>query len=284
VLDQKAQRVLQDFKEAHAEADACVEACTKLQADLEQHVSDVSRRELTMAGQEWELHENEEESACKLQRENNELQALVNDLSTCDATVEAEEEYIRKTHEDLFTHELTIISQEGTLECHAIELASKEKELAAREKWLADAWLQELATTRKTMEELRAAQAVEAQKVWDFLGQTEMTLVPLSFSPMRSGDLTQEVSNMLPVLESAGAKMLKLEEVVDDQLEVEGHVLALKVAKHVLMCFGARTLSSPGTASRRPPRSWMHGSSACQKTRRASVPTFVSTRTSGASM
>jgi hypothetical protein len=36
-------------------ADARVKAYTKLQADLERRVSDVSRWELVVAGQEWEL-------------------------------------------------------------------------------------------------------------------------------------------------------------------------------------------------------------------------------------
>jgi hypothetical protein len=41
--------------------------------------------------------------------------------------MEAEGERLRKTREDLFTLELTITSQEGTLERPAIELASKER-------------------------------------------------------------------------------------------------------------------------------------------------------------
>jgi hypothetical protein len=45
------------------------------------------------------------------------------------------------------------------------------------------------------------------------------------------------VSNVLQVLESAGAKMLRLEDVVSDQLEAEGRVLAEKVAEHMLTCF-----------------------------------------------
>jgi hypothetical protein len=44
-------------------------------------------------------------------------------------------------------------------------------------------------------------------------------LVPLGFSPLRSGDLVQEVSMALPLLDSIGAKMLKLEEVIYRQLE-----------------------------------------------------------------
>jgi hypothetical protein len=78
----------------------------------------------------------------------------------------------------------------------------------------------------KRREELQAVQVAEAQKVWDFLGQTETTLEPV-----------QEVSTVLPLLDSAGAKMLKLEEVVYDQLEAKGRVLAEKVVEHVLTCF-----------------------------------------------
>jgi hypothetical protein len=61
--------------------------------------------------------------------------------------------------------------------------------------------------------------------------------VPLSFSPLRIGELVQEVSTMIPLLDSAEAKMLMLEEVICDQLEAEGHVLAEKVVEHVLTCF-----------------------------------------------
>jgi hypothetical protein len=87
------------------------------------------------------------------------------------------------------------------------------------------------------MEELQASWAGEAQKVWDFLGQTEAALVPLRFSPLYTGDPVEEVSAALPLLDSAGAKMLKLEEVVDGQLEAESHALAEAAAEYVLTCF-----------------------------------------------
>jgi hypothetical protein len=47
----------------------------------------------------------------------------------------------------------------------------------------------------------------------------------------------EEVSATLPLLNSMGAKMLQLEEVVGGQLEAEGRALAEVVAEHVLMCF-----------------------------------------------
>jgi hypothetical protein len=60
--------------------------------------------------------------------------------------------------------------------------------------------LQDLATTRRRLEELRAARAGEAQKVWDFLGQTEAALVPLGFSSLRTGDPMEEVSIVIHFL------------------------------------------------------------------------------------
>jgi hypothetical protein len=47
----------------------------------------------------------------------------------------------------------------------------------------------------------------------------------------------EEVSAALPLLDSVGAKMLKLEEIIGGQLEVEGRALAKAVAEYVLTCF-----------------------------------------------
>jgi hypothetical protein len=74
-------------------------------------------------------------------------------------------------------------------------------------------------------------------RVWDFLGQTETALMPLGFSLLRSRLLVQEVDAMLPLLESARAKMSPLEEVVGGRLEEEGRALAEVVAEYVLLCF-----------------------------------------------
>jgi hypothetical protein len=86
------------------------------------------------------------------------------------------------------------------------------------------------------LEELQVARAGKAQRVWDFLGQTEAVLVPLYFSPLHTEDPVEEVSTTLPLLDSARAKMLKLEEVIGGQLEEEG----CAVAEHVLKCFQSR--------------------------------------------
>jgi hypothetical protein len=64
-----------------------------------------------------------------------------------------------------------------------------------------------------------------------------MALVPLGFNPVRSGEPAQEVSNVLLVLDSVGAKILTLEEVISEQLEAEGRILVEKVVENVLTCF-----------------------------------------------
>jgi hypothetical protein len=47
----------------------------------------------------------------------------------------------------------------------------------------------------------------------------------------------EEVTAALPLLDSTGAKMMKLEEVIDGQLAVEGLILVKAVVEYVLTCF-----------------------------------------------
>jgi hypothetical protein len=61
--------------------------------------------------------------------------------------------------------------------------------------------------------------------------------VPFGFSPLRSRVPMQEVSAELLLLNSTGAKMSELKDVVASQLEAEGHILAEAVVEHVLLCF-----------------------------------------------
>jgi hypothetical protein len=100
--------------------------------------------------------------------------------------------------------------------------------------------LQELATARSKLEELQAARAGEAQKVWDFQGQTEAALVPLGFNPIHARDPVDEVTAVLPLFDSTGAKMLKLEVVGGGPLEAEGRALTKVVVEYVLTCFQSR--------------------------------------------
>jgi hypothetical protein len=166
-----------------------------------------------------------------------ELSSREADLNAHESTLEEEQRRMGELRMSLLTRELNVDLQANNLASSRKELEDREQELADHEKWLAEKQLEELAATSKRLDELQVVQVAKAQKILDFLGQTKTALVPLSFSLLCSGELVQDVSTALPLLDSTGAKMLKLEEVVCDQLEVEGHVLVEQVVEHVLMSF-----------------------------------------------
>jgi hypothetical protein len=68
--------------------------------------------------------------------------------------------------------------------------------------------------------------------------------VPLGFNPLCFRDSVWKVGAMLPLLDSIGAKMLKLQEVISEQLESKGRALAEMVVEHVLTCFRSRDLQA----------------------------------------
>jgi hypothetical protein len=109
----------------------------------------------------------------------------------------------------IMAHELTANVREGTLDTRAVELADMDMRQVERQ-------MQELAATQK------------------------ISLVPLGFSPLRSGLPTQEVDAMPLILDFTGVKMSQLKDVDGGQLEAEGRILAEVVSEHVLMCFCSR--------------------------------------------
>jgi hypothetical protein len=129
----------------------------------------------------------------------------------------------------VLAHELAADTRQCALETRAMEVVHRERLLAEQQ-------MQELAAAQKRLEDLQAIRVGEAQRVWDFLGQAESALVPFGFSPLWSGIPAQEVSAELPLLDSAGTKMLELEDIIANCLEVEGRILAEAVVEHVLLC------------------------------------------------
>jgi hypothetical protein len=224
---------MEKAKELFAMAEARGEANIKAREDLNKKAIAIAYREQVVAEREQELQEKDEEVTNMLERRHNELSSHETDLDTHETTLEVD----RRSLGDLRAE---VLARKLTADLKANHLAFREKELADRDKQLAMTQPQELVSARKRVEELQAARANKAQKVWDFLGQTEIALVPLGFSPLYSWESVQEVSTTLPLLDSAGAKMLKLEEVICDQLEAEGRVPAEKVPEHMLTCFRSR--------------------------------------------
>jgi hypothetical protein len=97
--------------------------------------------------------------------------------------------------------------------------------------------MQELAVARKGLEDLQAAHAGDAQRVWSFLGQADAVLAAFSFSPVQTSGAAPEDGIAVPLLDSTAAKISHLEDAVSSLIEEEGRALAQAVAEHVLMCF-----------------------------------------------
>jgi hypothetical protein len=138
---------------------------------------------------EWEqeLQEKEEEVTGTLEHGCRELSPREAGLNAREATLEEEQWRMGELRVSLLAHKLDADLQANNLVSRPKELEDRERELADKEKWLAKKQLRELAATSKRLEELLAVWVTEAQKVWDFLGQTETVLVPLGFSPLCSG-------------------------------------------------------------------------------------------------
>jgi hypothetical protein len=78
----------------------------------------------------------------------------------------------------LLARELDVDLQANNLASRRKELEDRERELANKEKQLAKKQLQELAATRKSLEELQAVWVVEALQVWDFLAKMRLPWCP----------------------------------------------------------------------------------------------------------
>jgi hypothetical protein len=119
-------------------------------------------------------------------------------------------------------------------------LRDQEARLAARERQLAERQMQELTVARKGLEDLQAARAGDAQRVWSFLGQADAVLASFVFSLVRTDGAAPEVGVAVPLLDSAAAKISHLEDAIGSRIEEEGRALAQAVAEHVLICFRSR--------------------------------------------
>jgi hypothetical protein len=100
--------------------------------------------------------------------------------------------------------------------------------------------MQELAVSRKGLEDLQAARAGDAQRVWSFLGQADAVLASFGFSPVRTSGAAPEGGVAVPLLDSAATKISQLEDAIGSRIEEEGRALAQAVAEHMLMCFRSR--------------------------------------------
>jgi hypothetical protein len=182
---------------------------------------------------ERQLLEREELDEITLRRE---LEAL----GTRESCLDWREAELDREREGLKDARVQILARELDADAREAGLRDQEARLAARERQLAERQMQGLSVTRKGVEDLQASRASDAQRVWSFLGQADAVLASFSFSPVHTGDAAPEGDVVVPLLDSAGAKISQLEDAVGSRIEKEGRALAQAVAEHVLMCFHNR--------------------------------------------
>jgi hypothetical protein len=91
-----------------------------------------------------------------------ELSSCKAGLNVREATLEVEQQHMGELHASLLTYELDGDLQASNLASRWNELVDTERELVDKEKRLAEKQLQELAVTRKRLEELQSVRVAEA--------------------------------------------------------------------------------------------------------------------------
>jgi DNA repair exonuclease SbcCD ATPase subunit len=217
----------------YASAEAHAAIVIKQEEDLAARTRHVNQRAREVEELERRLLEREELDGITLHRELEALGTHESGLERREAELDREREALKDAHVQILARKLDVDAREAGLR-------DQEARLAARERQLAEWQMQELPVARKGLEDLQAARAVDAQRVWSFLGQADAVLASFGFSPIRTGGVAPEDGVAVPLLDSAVGKISHLEDAVDSRIEEEGRALAQAVAEHMLMCFRSR--------------------------------------------
>jgi hypothetical protein len=226
--DADSRHALADAQELYASIEARAAVVIKQEEDLAARTRQVNQRAREVEEMERRLLEREELDGITLRRE---LEAL----GTRESGLERREAELDREREALKDARIQILARELDADAREAGLRDQEARLAVRERQM-----QELAIARKELEDLQAARAGEAQRVWSFLGQADAVLASFGFSPVRTDGVAPEDGVTVPLLDSAAAKISHLEDAVGSRIEEEGRALAQAVAEHVLMCFHSR--------------------------------------------
>jgi hypothetical protein len=90
---------------------------------------------------------------------------------------------------------------------------------------------------RKTLDDLRAEQRAEAQRIAAWASEASTRLVPLGMSPIPALERPASISDALPILDSATDRLRRLDQILGARLEAEGSRLCRSAIEYVLTCF-----------------------------------------------
>jgi hypothetical protein len=178
--DADSRCALADAQELYASIEARAAVVIKQEEDLAVRTRQVNQRAREVEELERWLLEREELDEITLRRELEALGTRESGLDKREAELDREREGLKDAHIQILAHELDADAREAGLR-------DQEGRLEARERQLAERQMQELAVTRKGLEDLQASRAGDAQRVWSFLGQADAVLASFGFSPIRTG-------------------------------------------------------------------------------------------------
>jgi hypothetical protein len=191
--DVDSRRALADAQELYASLEARTAVVIKQEEDLTAHTRQVNQRAREVEELERRLLEREELDGITLHRELDALGTRESGLDRREAELDREREVLKDARVQILARELDADAQEAGLR-------DQEARLVARERQLAERQMQELAVARKGLEDLQAARAGDAQRVWSFLGQADVVLASFGFSPIRTGGASPKGGVAVPSL------------------------------------------------------------------------------------
>ena len=97
-----------------------------------------------------------------------------------------------------------------------------------------DARVQE--AVQEAVRKLQEDQHMGAQRIIDRACETSSALVPHGMSPIQVAEPPASIADALPMLDSASARLRRLEQILIGHLEAEGHELCRMVAEYILTC------------------------------------------------
>jgi hypothetical protein len=156
--DADSRRALADAQELYASAEAWANDVIKQEEDLTARTRQVNQRARVVDELERQLLEREELDEITLRHE-------LEVLGTRESCLDRREAELDREHEGLKDARVQILARELDADTREAGLRDQEARLVARERQLAERQMQELAITRKGLEDLQASRAGDAQRV-----------------------------------------------------------------------------------------------------------------------
>jgi hypothetical protein len=137
---------------------------------------------------------------------------------------------------DLQEQELAVAKERASLSASRVDLVTQAQDLKEQEAALQE---REMAFHEREakMEELLAERSAGIERVVKWVGEANPTLDTLGLSPIQVAEAPPSLGAVLPALDSAAERLLRIESTVLERLETKGRVVARAMVEYILTCF-----------------------------------------------